>query len=440
MRLPINVITPIVLAGAALLAGLLPVRALAEARMNVPLHVSDVPTPGNVSTVVAAGARCMAVSEAQSLLAAGCNGERTAWLLLYRLDDKGNLREGEPARTEVPLPDLFKESSKNRVQAVAFHPTRPLLYVWRDVEVRRDKHPPVDTFYNNLDHLLIYSVADGKPALVQGVAHGNRYEFGVHEGGMSVDPAGRRIYVPNAQRPADPPKPMLFSAMVGYIPLDDAGMPVMDAGAARLVARDSPERYQQHWLDPKTDLPYGHDGPYPFSGNLVAYTEKHDVYVMDIDAPPSAAGQGQQTGRPSVSRMPLLEIARMGYATCGPHPDLPVVFVAGNGRVVRVEYADTQPTLMPQWVSFDEGPYTGPVVMAPERRDAAAAGRPGKVAIAIRAWVYLIGIDKDARFTGEAERFEVPYRSWYGLCYSAKLDRFYVAVEQLPPPPKEPGK
>ena len=404
------------LGGCAIGADVQPQRPRMQVMLELPPPVEVAQAKANMVTAVIPGARCAAVSDEHSLLAASTSDQRgVAQLLLMQLDGEGKIREGEPAKIILPLP-LALQGFQHYVHALAFHPAKPLLYVWRDArgEGRKD-HPAVDVVFNELDHLLIYSIEGGKLSLLKTAAHGRDYSFGVQMGSLAVDAKNGRLYVSNTQvKNRESKDPDLYQDAPGYLQLDDAGMPVADDNGLRLVMRRPPmQRYDgQHRLCVKEywNFPLGMSGPFPINDNTMVFTDKHDLITVTID--PSRV----PAGVPKSFWLPLLEYGQASWCRCSLHPALPVIYVSAGGRLFRIEHVDGFPTLLPQVIGFNDNPTSAPVVCK------------SMVALGAGNSVLLFPTDAAGYFTGEAQRVAAK-TSGSALAYSARYDRLYVAVD-----------
>lgn len=390
-------------------------------RMNVSVQLGEPVEPAkalrNLVTVVAPNARCAALSETYSVLAFGPDTRGAAQVALVPLDEQGKVRAGEAARATLPLP-LALQNFQQYVLALAFHPSKPLLYVWRDARGPQKDHPPVDVVYNELDHLLIYSVEGGKLSLLRTGAHGRDYAFGVSMGALTVDAANGRLYVPSAQvKNPDPKEREGFFAAAGYVQLDAGGLPAADGDGLRLVVRRPlQQRYDGYYhlnVREYQNFPLGTSGPLPINDNTVVYTDKHDLITVTMDA------SRVQPGALKSFWLPLLEYGQAVWCRCSLHPELPVIYISGGGRLFRIEHVDGFPTLMPQVLAFNENPNSAPVVM-------------GKSTVAVGAdnCVLLFPIDAAGLLTGVVQKVAVSHCQGQALAYSGKFDRLYVAVDQ----------
>src|SRR5581483_7664952 len=129
---------------------LLAMPAAAPAQVKVAIDPSKPGTVDILTPVVAPEARCVALGEAQGLLAFGHDRPYTdADLSLVKLDAKGT-PSAAATRWKVPT-EKWQEKIPSYILSVAFHPKLPLLYVWRDVplnyNVPATSHPPEHRAY-----------------------------------------------------------------------------------------------------------------------------------------------------------------------------------------------------------------------------------------------------------------------------------------------------
>ena len=417
-------------AGDALAGDALAGDALAGEPTRHPMRVSitfgEPVKVANVTLFEAPDPRVAAISPDDSLIAVACQTKTGPQIALFRIADGGEV-QGEPVTVSPSLPLSLKDFD-HYVIALAFHTDKPLLYVWRDVRGPRKDHPPVDVIYNEFDHLLVYRIDDGTLTLVKQACRGQDYAFGVQMGGLGVDPANNRLYVPNTQQKhPDPKQEGVWCERVGFIDQDDAGLPVCTAGAngdaARLTMMSLFLRYDGCYrLDPTLyqNFPLGQCGPFPVAGKTVIFVDKHDLLTLD-----TGATSVQADGRPGSSWYPLLEIGGASWCRCAIHPKLPVIYVTAHNRTFAIQHVDGFPTLMPQVISTNEAIMTAPVVMT----------RSGKIAGGGAYAVYLLQLDASGFLTGAAEKIAAGPDYVRAIVYSEKHDKLFVAVSKLPAPP-----
>ena len=395
--------------------------AHAGPRMNTAGSVVEIPAPENMVLVAAPQERCIAVSDALSLLVVACHDGKDAYLLAFPLDAQGNLGDAEPTRTDMPRAESLGVFISYPLD-IAFHPGKPLLYVWQDMRGPRENHPPRDMIFRDLRHLLVYRIEDGSPKLQAHLASGISYAFGMREGNLGIDIANKRLYVPNTQRIFEEDK-RYFEVMVGYIELDDEGMPLMEDGRERLVRHKANVRYRCYGLDPAAGyhlFPDGQSGMLPVTGDMVMYTDKHDLVTTNMNP-----AKARKLKLPLSISMPFFPLYWFSWTRCVAHPVLQVVYATSGGSVLRVEHVDGYPTLMPQRVFVNETVRSSPVAIEQQ------GDRPGCIAVSGGQAVLLFNIDKQGYLTGTVEK--IPVNHWVqSLAYSRKFDKLYVPVDKLP--------
>ena len=174
-----------------------------------------------------------------------------AHVSLFRLDAAGK-PQGEPATLKLPQPDGLTRLP-NQPTGLAFHTTRPLLYVWQDVVLPRTPQnqyapllPAEEAALNEIDHLLIYRL-EGRQAApcwsrsVRGIENLALATARPH-GSVCVDPTAERLYVPNLR--ADLKNLKNKGVIAGSYVLDAEGLPV--------IGKDVPKRRQAAARRPPT--------------------------------------------------------------------------------------------------------------------------------------------------------------------------------------------
>jgi hypothetical protein len=392
--------------------------------------------------VPAPAARCMALSETLGLLAVGHHARNApVHVSLFRLDASGNI-QGEPATIKLPRPSTLARLP-NTPTGLAFHPTRPLLYVWQDVELPRTPQntyapllPVEEAALPELEHLFIYRLEAGKPTLLVSLCRSPDFVWGRPQGSVCVDPAGERLYVPNLR--GDLKNPKVNGTIAGSYALDAEGLPVIgkepegprtagppdpkaaDAAARAIAAAGAagrpvlPQRVTPYNGEIAPDLPACSTGLgfVPLSRDRVLFGGYHDCALA--------------TWTPEDRRVRLnLVQTPDGYTYHFPalHPRLPVLFIVSlnTPTLYRLEHVDGQLTLTPQRVDFaGANLHTPPVVLA--RHNLLALGSHGRL--------LLVPLDANGRLKAERTQVPVGNQPVEALAYSEKFDRLYVGVEK----------
>lgn len=341
--------------------------------------------------VVAPSSVCAAVSDDLGLLAIGFHGPADFQLALYQLDGAG-APVLPPAQIALPRAEALK-SSANYALSVAFHPKLPLLYVWQDLA-----GPALDATINNpaytqFDHLLIYAINHGQLHLVQSQARGLQYACGQSIGSIALDPAGKRVFLPNLRDPSAETK-----CGLGYFSLDATGMPMVFEEKVALTYVE---------MSDFRSLPTGL-GIWAVTDTVVIVSGHYGPATWDTE-----------------NRRAFFDLAMTGgLCYIGGHPKLPVVYGAqpGEGRLVRMEQADGYVTMLPQTVVYPGAEFQSlPVVMA---------GKAHRLVIGGPNCLYAMPLDAEGRFTGTPGTLMVNGPAVVALTYSMKYDRLYAGVEK----------
>lgn len=380
------------------------------------------PTVGKIdilAPVIAPSARCVALGEAQGLLAFGHDRPYTdADLSLVKLDARGT-----PAITstqwKVPA-DKWQEKLPSYILSVAFHPRLPLLYVWRDVPLNHAvplaSHPAELKTY---DHLMIYSVAKDAPELLASLCRGEGYSFGQQGGELAVDPAGQFLYVPNVKQ--------LKSAFFhfGRFPLDSDGLPALLEGAdAKLPLAQRGKRLSD--VNAATPLAPSEQTPteYIYMQPNTPYGCGHSFHLVSNEAIIAGGWNGLIAWRPSdkIATLHALPLRSGMHALIQAHPTLPVLYATAvhTDSLYRAEHAEGYLTLLPQQWTFPEGKLTS----AP-----ALFAKGSRVAVGGHYGIYVVALDDKGRPTADVTLARVFNPAVRTLVYSPRFDRLYVGIE-----------
>jgi hypothetical protein len=392
--------------------------------------------------VPAPAARCMALSETHKLLAVGHHPRHSAaHVSLFRLDASGNV-QGEPVTIKLPRPDTLPRLP-NTTTGLAFHPTRPLLYVWQDIVLPRTPQnqlapllPVEEAALPEFDHLFIYRLNDGQPRLLVSLCRLPEFAYGRPQGSLCVDQTGERLYVPNLR--GDQKNPKVFGCICGSYVLDSEGLPVIgkepeeerpnrppDTKAADAAARaiaDAgkagkpvlPQRLAPYNGEIAPDLPLCATGLgwVPLGRDLVLFGGYHDTALV--------------TWAPDDRRVRVNLFQPPGtyqYHFPAGHPNLPVVYIGvlNTQTIYRIEHVDGQPTLAPQSATvLGAGLQSPPVVM----------GKHNLLAIGTYSRILLMPLDAQGRLKPERTQVLVGNQAIEALAYSEKFDRLYVGMEK----------
>lgn len=381
------------------LLGLLLLMSDRAAGENLKLASATDGTIDRLVLVTTAPASCAAVSDVASLLAVGHRtGE--SHVSLFTLDAQGQLTTAATLSLTLPKPDGLVP--KNRPLCLVFHPKKPLLYVWQDVEAKAGGIPDVSG--RELDHLLIYDVAKSPPVLVRALARGAEYAIGNPAGAIALSRSAGRLYVPNLI--LDPAKPTA-AASLGYFNLDAEGLPV-DAD-------------QQ----PTTNLAFRITKP---NWALSGFPCGASYVPLDQDAVVTTNRTGTVTWNAANAASPFNAVMQRSFLgkydndRLAGHPTLPMLYGSGLGtnEVWCMEHVDGFPTLTPQRVTIEKAVLTsGPLLLS----------RRNQVALAGSDKVYVVDLDANGRFKPALAKVRAPRAA--AMAYAARFDSLYVAVEKV---------
>jgi hypothetical protein len=335
--------------------------------------------PGKIdilTPVAAPEARCMALGEAQGLLAFGHDRPYTdADLSLVKLDAKGT-PSAAATRWKIPA-DKWQDKVPSYILSVALHPKLPLLYVWRDVPLNYaaapTTHPPEHKAY---DHLLIYSLAKETPELLASLCRGDEYSFGQQGGELVADAAGQFLYVPNVKEF----KTGFFH--FGRFRLDADGLPALLPDAeAKLPLPQRAKRLTE--LNATKPFAPAEQTPteyiYILSGGALGCG--HSFHLLSHDAIIAGGNNGLVAWRPDDKIAPLHALPlRPGVKTLiTVHPALPVIYATAfnTDSLYRAEHAEGYLTLVPQQWILPEAKLTSPPAVFAKGTKVAVGGRYG---------------------------------------------------------------
>ena len=384
----------------------------------------------NLVCVVAPEARCAAVCDTFGWLAIGHRSSHfDAQVSLFRLD-----AQGKPAATALPLklprsPGLARYPI--HALSLAFHPKLPLLYVWQDVDLPKkpDPHYAIDllgserTGSEQIEHLLIYSLEKPQPELLVGTCSGRAYLFAQPAGGVSVDPAGERLYVSNLRVGDDSD----YRATVGSFALAPDGIPLVADGdpkldrAAHIAAIDKVQNDGKSVM-PQRRAPWDHDAlPHVWggSGTGFVHTGRDQVLIGSFHTTALIAWKPDD----KQARLHSFQVNAAAYCRfyAVGHPRLPIAYVAAldHQYLLRFEHVDGNFTLVPRQAN----------VAASVTSPAVVLSKANRLAFGSNQRVVAVNLDEQGRFKRECVQAAVPNPRVEALAYSDKFDRLYVAVE-----------
>ena len=386
-----------------LFAGSLGLAAWADApRYIAPESIPPAADSNFVERVVAPRAVWATVSVPARMLVVSHAAGADKHLSLFALDETGRPTGAAPVSIVLPKPASLAAYT-SVVASVVAHPTLPVLYVLQDIPIPQKPSPAdprVIPAFHDLDRLLMYKLEPGRARLVAS-GHGDRFFYGQHAvagllgAPLGLDADNRRLYLPNLRDPSVAKGPQ---TAVGYLALDEHGLPAIKDG--KMTPTETRSTF-------KNGYPIGL-GWVPVSGDLVIFGAYQHIVTWNM----------------ANRRAPLT------FKVCGPdwgaqlegHPTLPMLYrvLPTQKRLMAMELVDGYPTLFPQELSM---PYCyRPQVLA--KRNQLAVGRKNQL--------LLIGLDADGKFTTDVTSIAIANFGGNALCYSAPLDRLYVAVEKAP--------
>ena len=216
---------------------------------------------------------------------------------------------------------------------------------------------------------------------------------------LALDPAGKRLAIPNLR--SSTVNKLLHSA-VGYVELDDRGMPRKNGEKLAMTVQDLTEY-----------------GEIPAAMGCVFVSDTVAIF---------GAGYGPLTWDPENRRgnfgQVYLPDLRLGQMRLVGHPTLPAVYLTGMGTAIAVsmEHADGYLTMLPQRLTIAGAVLASPPVLMAKRNEMALGGA---------SKIYVAKLD-GGRFAAPVTYTAVNSPAVEALAYSEKFDRLYVAVEKVP--------
>ena len=409
---------------------LLPAAALAEPKVVLPPGKDG--TIDNLVRVVVPSARSAAVSDAHGLLAFTHHPRPGGpQVSLCRLDRDGKPEE-KPATLALPSPNGLG-ALPTVALSLAFHPKLPLLYVWQDVVLSKDKGNNIipltaaeEAAANQLDHLFIYRLDKGEAKLLVGLCRGEKFGRGAPAGDVGIDPDHGRLYIPNIR-----PNAKQRILVVGSFVLDRQGLPLPGKEGsdddtsleARVKAINDlkndgkpilPQRVAPLTGEAFPDLPSGCGFGYvPIAKDVVLFGGYHDVALI--------------TWAPDDRRTKLTVYQGDGGYRCYypvMHPSLPVVYSAFMNApwLFRFDMADGFPAMVPTHIELRGAEFFSPPLIV---------RKTGELVFGGRDRVFAIKLDDKGRLTDERRQMVVGSQRVEAVAYSEKYDRLYVGVEKL---------
>lgn len=389
--------------------------------------VTPVEAPlANLVQVVAPQARCAAVSDVAGVIAFGhrpAAADKPGTVSIFGIDAQGNVvgtpapppaapADAAAAAAATAPPPLFTLDLPRPAALAAFvsgaqfilaHPKLPLLYVWQDIAGPPMTSAKANPVFPEFDHLLVYSLAAGQPPKLElATARGPGFMYGVDGAMLALDPAGKRLALPNLRSLASPDE--TSTSAVGYLALDERGLPVMEAGQPKLTAHDVP----------------AYNG-YP-SGMGCVFVSDTVAVVGGMYGPMTWDSANPRARFNSI----IIAGANPGRYRMIGHATLPWVYLSGLGTpyAFAMEHAGGYMTMRPQMLTLTGVTLTMPPVLL-AKHNKVAFGGAGRVAAA--------SLDAAGQFVAAgATGTVVNNPSVEALTYSEKLDRLYVAVEKAP--------
>ena len=389
-------------------AALLPLLFLAA---SGPLTAA--PLSNAVLQVAAPAALCMAESDGLEWLAIGVRGTNDRSVSIYSLDAAGALKPGDPMKLQLPCPAPLA-AFPNYPLDVAFHPVKPLLYVWQDIDSQNVSKAVIENkaVFEGFDHLLVYSNKDGKAELVGGFARGTEFSFAHTRGVIAISPEGRRLFMSNLE---------IFGkgeSAIGYYDLDAGGMPKpVPVPIAGSLDGHGLNEYEMQYRPAFINVNHLTVGV--ASRGMVAATR--EVVLL-------SNAQGVALWDTVNRRAPLGSCPFYGfsaYVYLGGHPSLPVVYGAAINlsALFCMAHVEGYLTQLPEFTDIPGAQFqSAPVPM------------PGLNGLAIGGvqQVYLLPLNAQGKFAGPAESVPVKSDAVKTVAFSVKHARLYVPVEKLP--------
>lgn len=398
------------------------------------VHAQDaaapVPDPNLMAShavrVIAPSARCIAVNESLKLLVAGCKPtpESVRWgLVTYALDDAGNLKPGDPAHLELPLPEPLKAFVVYPL-ALAFHPKLPLLYVWQDISGPKRSTPEEESVSAHFDHLIIYAIKDGMlvPAPVGAYVRGEKWAYDMNYGSLTFSPSSDRLFFSNYR------DGVRSAHGIAFYDLDEKGMPKPTPVPIKgSLDGQGLEKFDLELRETIIDttphlrhVPTGM-GFYAPLDNFLFTTSNQGVAMWDIN------NRRAPWGSIHVFYTP-------GDIFIGGHRKFSAVYGAGANHqlLFRVIHVDGYLTGMPTNFLLH-----GALIQSSPLLVTDMTGTPNRVVVGGANFVHVVALDDKGEFVspqapGAREDIPVISPTVRGIAYLEKLRKLYVPVDKLP--------
>jgi hypothetical protein len=343
---------------------------------------------------LAIGVRALAVGDAQRKLAVAFAAGRPLSACLLDLDARGDLATGMPL--PLPMPEVGgRKGVTGEPVAVRFHPRKPLLYLWRRQGVNAANVSP-------FDHLVVFDVANPQAiGVVTTACSGAAYQSDLLPSALALDARARRLYLPNLQLPQD------RKTALGYLALDERGLPVVRAGGepAVTIASTAATHGIHRW-------PSG-NGLVALGDRILLAAGWRGALYWDTNNR-LAAMNG--VAFPALPRDVVLLTASERW-----------IYAASQGAdgLACIRHVNGYPTLLPQSHRLPHANFqSAPVLMT---------GRSPALALAGKHRLYLVGLTPEGDFSANDRTLEVAWLSEGApLAYSAQADRLYLPVEGWP--------
>lgn len=423
------------------------------ARMIEASADSFIDSPAWVTTVGGRDVTDLAVSHpARKLVYA--RGESVPQILLQKLDDQGKPAAGQPL-IPLTLPDNnLGDRSDDLVLSIVCHPSKPVLYVWRDVP-RHGRALPrqPDAKTRGYTHLLVYDIAGDEPRLLLSACSGKDFIIGYRVGQMSLSADATRLYVPNLIYYTSKRYPRQMA--MGYYTIDSDGLPILQgaepeeilvpisgaSGAAPAADAALPAPAEPA-AEEDTDAAEAHsdvDDLVP-SGRGQGLTMLHLGFVTGIGPIHEAFKINDHLTMALVGNMLLcydtanrasriagvsVPDVHAGNVRLTLHPAREMAYIININSSMLLCWAHAQgyPSLMPMRVQLLTSPFTsGPLFVDHQNRLAAGGG--GRVT--------LFEVDEHGWTTGKITQFKVAAARVSLMTSSNAFKRLYIATDAAP--------
>lgn len=356
--------------------------------------MAQMPASNRVVMLPSFKAICMAIDEREGFLAIGERDPSNTQgrVTLYKLNPQG-VPVGAPVYSPLSSPAAAGQRNM-RPTGMAFHPTRPLLYLWQDLDVKKTDAALAKSIQTSLEHLLVLKIAPNTVTQVFSGAVGTLFAFGQAHARIAIEPEGRRLFMPNMRAPGN------GNPAIGYYDLDSEGLP---------MERDNEPAIA--WVDTSQVLvhPTGL-GFHPASKNVTLFSGHHGPAVWDTEnrlAPLCA--------------LPLAGVPAEANLIAG-HPALPIVYGAGANVIFGMEHSGGFPTMLPWKIAIPNAAFCSlPIVMS---------RAPSFLAVGESKRIWFVALDQNGRFSGQPANMSVASESPRAIAYSQKFDRLYIAVNE----------